>query len=164
MSTASVAWTEEAKRAARALPLFEHLAEETFATLISVSALITAEAGKKVLDREKAPEGFTFLLQGKWTMHRHVPGGTTPVVWTDDRPGSWHGGVAPVDAIAPADVWADLPSRLMFVPTSVMLPLLRTEPYLAHHILRGLHGGAELLWTSLQSQRPNQKSRCAART
>ncbi|MEL7397763.1 MAG: hypothetical protein AAFN44_15495 [Pseudomonadota bacterium] len=151
MSTTTISWPDEAQRAARTLPIFAQLSEQAFGKLISASRLMTAKTGEKVLDRERPPEGFTFLLKGSWTMHRHLLGVEEPVVWVDDRPGSWHGGVAAIDAIAPADVWAETPSHMMFVPASVMLPLLRTEPTVVRHLLRGIHGGAELLWTSAQT-------------
>ncbi|GFE63525.1 hypothetical protein [Litoreibacter roseus] len=150
MSIKTISWPDEAQRAARALPIFAQLSEQAFDTLITASRLMTAQTGEKALDRDRPPHGFTFLLEGSWTMHRHLPGVETPVVWVDDRPGSWHGGVPAIDAIAPADVWADTPSHMMFVPASVMLPLLRTEPTVARHMLRGIHGGAELLWASTQ--------------
>ena len=149
MSLVTIPWSDDLEAAVRRLEIFSDLSPGDVA-LLRKARVYEAGAGDKILTRGRAPDGFTFLIEGRWTMRRWPAGASETVVWEDDRPGSWHGGVRAIDAIAPADVVADAPSRLILVSAAVLLKLARTSARVARTLLRGIEGGASLLWSAIQ--------------
>ena len=144
-------WTHKTREAARRLPILSNLSLSETGRLFVMSKVLNAPAGAQILHRDRAPKAFTFLIEGKWTMHRYVAGRREPVVREDDPAGSWHGGVSAIDAVAPVNVFTEETSLLLETPISFMLDLCRCNPDVARALLRGIQGGADLLWSSLQN-------------
>lgn len=127
----------------RNLPHFAVLSDREFNWLMERAKVVTLDPGDVVLSRDIRPNHFTFLIEGRWTMRRWPRGVDRPVVWTDDRAGSWHGGIDVVDVIAPADVVADAHSRVIVTPRQAIHELMMRSPAFAQKMLAGLAQGVE---------------------
>lgn len=125
---------------------FSTLDETALARLIDGADITTYGAGEVILDPAKPRAGFTFLIKGRWWMSRHIVGAETLFEWTDDRPGNWHGGVALFDAVAPAHVKAETRCDVIFVPATLLAELAAENAHLALAMLRGIQGGATVLY------------------
>ncbi|MEO0619831.1 MAG: hypothetical protein AAFZ01_11210 [Pseudomonadota bacterium] len=129
-----------------AIDHFSKLGETALARLIDGAEFATYEAGDVILDPSAPRAGFTFLIVGRWWMSRHIVGAATPFEWTDDRPGNWHGGVALFDAVAPAHVKAEVRCEVVYVPAPLLAELAAKDAHLALAMLRGIQGGATVLY------------------
>ncbi|MEM0921830.1 MAG: hypothetical protein AAGI13_02220 [Pseudomonadota bacterium] len=125
---------------------FSKLDETELAKLLQDAEIRTYDVGEIILDPAKPRAGFTFLIEGRWWMSRHIVGAATPFEWTDDRPGNWHGGVALFDAVAPAHVKSEMPCEVIFVPAPLLAELAAKNAHLALAMLRGIQGGATVLY------------------
>jgi hypothetical protein len=136
------------------IPRFSSLSSSDLQLLSEASTARTVDAGAVVIDKHAPTQAavFTFLISGAWTMRRFVNGIAEPAVWIDRRPGSWHGGVNLIDAVAPAIVTADEPSRLLTVPVATVLGLAQRNSRFGQMMLAGLRGGADLLDDHRQQQ------------
>ena len=153
-AAAAPAGSDAARSMVRALPHFASLSDEQADRLLAGAVCVRVAAGEAVLRPGPLPDAVRFLVKGRWTMRRHVRGLDAAVVWTDDRPGNWHGESGLVDAIAPAEVVADAPCEVLVVPRPLLDALLSECPPLAHAMLRGLRGGCELLWRAVEEATP----------
>ncbi|MEM8751057.1 MAG: cyclic nucleotide-binding domain-containing protein [Pseudomonadota bacterium] len=125
---------------------FSKLDRAALIRLTKEAEFTTCDAGETILDPATPRAGFTFLIKGCWWMSRHIVGAETPFEWTDDRPGNWHGGVALFDAVAPAHVKAETQCEVIFVPASLLVELAANDAHLAQAMLRGIQGGATVLY------------------
>ncbi|MEM7547890.1 MAG: hypothetical protein AAF367_20385 [Pseudomonadota bacterium] len=125
---------------------FSKLDKTGLATLLLEAEITTYAAGEIILDPPSPRAGFTFLIEGRWWMSRHIVGAVTPFEWTDDRPGNWHGGVALFDAVAPAHVKAKTSCEVIFVPAPILAEIAAENSHLALAMLRGIQGGATVLY------------------
>jgi CRP-like cAMP-binding protein len=125
----------------RKLPHFAVLSEREFNWLLERAKVVSLDRGDVVLSRDIRPNHYTFLIEGRWTMRRWARGVDTPVVWTDDRPGSWHGGIDVIDVLAPADVVVDSHARILVVPRQAVHELMARAPGFAIHMMQGLTEG-----------------------
>lgn len=125
---------------------FAKLDAPALAKLIDSAEITTYDAGDVILDPAMPRAGFTFLIEGRWWMSRHMVGAATPFEWTDDRPGNWHGGVALFDAVAPAYVKAETRCDVIFVPEDLLAEIAAENAHLALAMLRGIQGGATVLY------------------
>jgi hypothetical protein len=103
--------------------------------------VVSLDRGDVVLSRDIRPNHYTFLIEGRWTMRRWARGVEAPVVWTDDRPGSWHGGVDVIDVLAPADVVVESHARVLVVPRQAVHELMTRAPGFAQRMMDGLKEG-----------------------
>lgn len=125
---------------------FSKLDKAELAKLVDGAEFTTYDTGEVVLDAATPREGFTFLIEGRWWMSRHIVGAETPFEWTDDRPGNWHGGVALFDAVAPAHVKAETRCEVVYVPAALLAELAAGNAHLGLAMLRGIQGGATVLY------------------
>lgn len=130
----------------RTIDHFSKLDEKALARLIDGSEIKAYEPREVILDPANPRAGFTFLIEGLWWMSRQIVGAETPFEWTDDRPGNWHGGVPVFDAVAPAYVKAETRCEVIFVPAELLTELASGNPHLALAMLRGIQGGATVLY------------------
>lgn len=130
----------------REIDHFSKLDDAALARLIDGAEFTTYEAGDVILDPATTRAGFTFLIKGRWWMSRRIVGAATPFEWTDDRPGNWHGGVALFDAVAPAHVKAENRCEVVYVPAPLLAELAAGNAHLALAMLRGIQGGATVLY------------------
>lgn len=138
---------------------FSELDAPALAKLNDSAEIATYDAGEVILDPAMPRAGFTFLIEGRWWMSRHMVGAATPFEWTDDRPGNWHGGVALFDAVAPAYVKAETTCEVIFVPAPVLAELAADNAHLALAMLRGIQGGATVLYKhATKGSAPNAPS------
>ncbi|GLK79305.1 Crp/Fnr family transcriptional regulator [Methylopila turkensis] len=126
-------------------PFFAPFADATRSRLAAGSEERAHAAGETILARDRTTEHFLFLLEGRWTMRRFVRGVAEPMVWRDDAPGAWVSGVAALEMIAPTDVFADRPSRVLVAPRELVHELLAEDPAFAARILRDIHRWTERL-------------------
>lgn len=127
------------------LAFFAPFLDETRERLLAGSEIRTHAAGDTVLARDKTTEHFLFLLEGRWTMRRFVRGVSEAMVWRDDVAGAWISGVAALEMIAPADVFADRPCQVLVAPRELVHELLADDPVFASRILRDIHRWTERL-------------------
>lgn len=122
----------------RKLPIFAGLSERDLAWLLERSRLVTVDPGDMVISRNVRPNHFTFLVIGRWTMRRTSAGSSEPLVVTDDRPGSWHGGLDTLDVLAPCDVQVDVLSRVLIAPRPAIHELMVRVPAFGYRMLVGV--------------------------
>lgn len=127
------------------LAFFAPFADATRERLVASSEIRTHAAGDTVLARNVTTEHFLFLLDGRWTMRRFVRGVAEAMVWRDEVPGAWISGVAALEMIAPADVFADRPCEVLVAPRELVHELLAEDPAFAARILRDIHRWTERL-------------------
>lgn len=127
------------------IPFFAQLKADTRAAILAEGEIREYEPGGTILARNQVTAHFIFLLEGKWTARRFVTGASEPLVWTESRPGSWLSGIAALDVIAPADVFADKATTMLAVPRDVMLAMLPSDPALAQAVLKDIHVWSERL-------------------
>lgn len=127
------------------LAFFAPFAVATRESLAGGAVVREHAAGETILSRAETTDHFIFLLEGRWTMRRFVRGVAEAMVWRDDAPGAWISGVAALEMIAPADVFADRPCRVLVAPRELIHGLLADDPVLAARILRDMHRWAERL-------------------
>ena len=128
-----------------AIDHFSGLDAPELGALLSGSEVADYGDGEAILDPEASKAIYSFLLSGRWWMRRRIVGVAEPRDWTDDRPGNWHGGIALIDAIAPPEVRAEGPCRVLHVPRDLLDGLAAGNAHLAHAMLRGVRGGATML-------------------
>jgi CRP-like cAMP-binding protein len=126
-------------------PFFASFSEATRERLFAGSETREHAPGETILSRDQTTEDFYFLLSGRWTMRRFVRGVSEAMVWRDDAPGAWVSGVAALEAIAPTDVFADRPCRVLVAPRDLVHALIAEDPGLAARLLRDIHRWAERL-------------------
>lgn len=127
------------------LPVFSAFAPPTLAALAENGTERAAAAGETLLSRDRDADSFLFLLEGRWTMRRFVRGVAEPLVWRDEEPGAWASGVAALEAIAPTDLFADRPCRVLDAPRALAHGLMAEDPAFAARILRDIHRWSERL-------------------
>ncbi|MFD1333043.1 hypothetical protein ACFQ4O_13645 [Methylopila musalis] len=127
------------------LPVFAAFAPATRAALAEHGVERAVAAGETLLSRDRDADSFLFLLDGRWTMRRFVRGVAEPLVWRDEEPGAWASGVAALEAIAPTDLFADRPCRVIDAPRTLAHELMAADPAFAGRILRDIHRWAERL-------------------
>lgn len=127
----------------RKLPHFAVLSDKEFNWLLERSKVVSLDRGDVVLSRDIRPNHYTFLIEGRWTMRRWARGVDAPVVWTDDRPGSWHGGIDVIDVMAPADVVVESYARILVVPRQAVHELMTRVPNFALRMMDGLREGVD---------------------
>ncbi|MET0314044.1 MAG: cyclic nucleotide-binding domain-containing protein [Hansschlegelia sp.] len=120
-------------------------AASTRARLQSEATVRAYAAGETILARDRVTDDFYFLLSGRWTMRRFVRGVAEPMIWRDDAAGAWISGVATLEAIAPADVFADTECRVLAAPRALVHALIADDPALAERMLRDIHRWSERL-------------------
>jgi CRP-like cAMP-binding protein len=127
------------------IPLFARLKPATRAALLERAEERQHAPGDTILSRAAPTSSFIFLIEGKWTARRFVQGLSEPLIWSDQTAGAWLSGVAALDVIAPADVFADKPTTVLLVPREDMLAAIPEDPALALAILRDIHVWSERL-------------------
>ncbi|MEL7313442.1 MAG: hypothetical protein AAFN08_00630 [Cyanobacteria bacterium J06559_3] len=125
---------------------FSQLDEVQLKQLIEGSEIKTYQSGERILSADVSPDFYSFLITGKWWMQRQVVGIETPREWIDDRPGNWHGGIGLIDKIAPPTVKAETVCHVIHVPRDLLNALAGESPHLAISMLRGVSGGATMLY------------------
>jgi CRP-like cAMP-binding protein len=140
----------------RKLPHFAVLSDREFNWLMERAKVVTLDPGDVVLSREIRPNHFTFLISGKWTMRRWPRGIDKPVERTDERPGSWHGGIDVIDVIAPADVVANENSRVIVVPRTAVHELMSRVPNFAQGMLIGIAANVEAINAHIERVRASR--------
>jgi CRP-like cAMP-binding protein len=127
------------------IPFFAHLKAETRGAVLEVGELRDYASGDTIIARNQVTAHFIFLIEGQWTARRFVTGTTEPLIWTESRPGTWLSGIAALDTIAPADVFADKQTTMLSVPRDDLLAIVPSDPALAQAILKDIHVWAERL-------------------
>ena len=127
------------------VPFFARLRAETRVAILETAQVRDHAPGSTILARNEVTAFFLFLIEGKWTARRFVQGVSEQLVWSDAAPGAWFSGVAALDIIAPADIFADKQTTVLAVPRDDLLAMVPQDPALAHAMLRDLHMWAERL-------------------
>jgi signal-transduction protein with cAMP-binding, CBS, and nucleotidyltransferase domain len=125
---------------------FSQLPPEQLALLLAEADLVTYEAGATILDPARSQAIYSFLIEGRWWMARRIVGVEPQRIWIDDRPGNWHGGIAIIDKVAPPEVRAETNCTVLHVPRDLLDDLAAANPHLAVTMLRGISGGATMLY------------------
>ncbi len=130
----------------RSIDHFSELSDEQAIRLISGSSQKSYDTGASILDPNQSQAIYSFLISGKWWMRRTIIGVSEPREWIDDRPGNWHGGIALIDKVAPPEVRAETDCIVLHVPRDLLDDLAAENPHLAQAMLRGISGGATMLY------------------
>lgn len=127
------------------IPFFAQLTKATRSAILESGEVREFAAGDTILARSEVTAHFIFLIDGQWTSRRFVTGTSEPLIWTETTAGTWLSGIAALDTIAPADVFADKPTTVIFVPRDALLALVQADPALARAILKDIHIWSERL-------------------
>jgi CRP-like cAMP-binding protein len=127
------------------IPFFAQLKASTRSGILQGGELKEFASGDTILARTEVTAHFIFLVEGQWTSRRFVTGTAEPLIWSEATAGTWLSGIAALDTIAPADVFADKPTTMLFVPRDTLLALVQDDPALARAMLKDIHLWSERL-------------------
>lgn len=130
----------------KAIDHFSQLDDHQLQRLVAGSEIKRYGAGDRILSADVSPDFYSFLVEGRWWMQRKIVGVEPPKDWIDDRPGNWHGGIGLIDKIAPPTVKAKTDCQVIHVPRDLLDALAAENPHLAVTMLRGVSGGASMLY------------------
>lgn len=125
------------------LPAFVGTARQDLESLVEAARIVVLDPGQMVVTRKVRTSHYAFLLYGRWTTSRWLPGVADPHVTIEEGPGAWHGGFDTLDAVAPADVVCEVLSRVLFVPRPAMHGLFERSPALSRYMLAGYRAKLE---------------------
>lgn len=134
------------KTAIQTIDHFSQLDQAQLQRLIARSEIKQYSTGDSILSADVSPDFYSFLIAGRWWMQRQIVGVEPPRDWIDDRPGNWHGGLGLIDKIAPPTVKAETACQVIHVPRDLLDTLAAENPHLAVTMLRGVSGGATMLY------------------
>jgi CRP-like cAMP-binding protein len=137
------------------IPLFADLSPDQVALVLERAAVVTHRAGDVIHDGEEPSAFFWVLLSGAWRNERRARGSLEPIIVERDKPGTWFGGIAFVDVVAPMTARAIKDSRFVRVSSTDMLELARANPALARHLMSGVRWGMTAFLEHLDSQKQN---------
>lgn len=133
-----------------AIPFFNHLSAEQLAWLQERSTLLDLPAGTTIATGGDDGAPIFMLAAGEWTLERQLYGADRPLVFTSRHVGTWHGGDALIDAIAPGHFTTLQPSQILKIPMPVLIEMIRQGfPGVVNHLLAGIGEGAQLLRATL---------------
>jgi len=136
----------------RSIDHFNGLSDDALTHLLKGSDLQTYAKGSTILDPEHSQSVYSFLISGRWWMRRKIVGVDAPREWIDDRPGNWHGGIGLIDMVAPPEVRAETDCTVLHVPRDLLDDLAAANAHLAQAMLRGVSGGATMLYKHSQGE------------
>jgi hypothetical protein len=123
-------------------PLFKDFSPYAVKYLIANCEVLHLNAETLLREEDENPlSDFLVLLEGEWIMQRWVRGVKEPLIFQSSKPGTWHGGIALVDTVAPATVKTLSESYILKIPEQVMYEMIRRDYPITTHILKGAHWG-----------------------
>lgn len=133
-------------------PLFKNFDTTQLAYLQANSKIMELEADTYLRIQDDNPIDFLVLLEGEWTMERHLRGIKKPMIFSSNKIGSWHGGIDLVDMMAPATVKTDAASKILSIPKKAMNDMIKRNFPITIHIIKGIKFGAEMFEEILEMQ------------
>ena len=125
----------------RTLPLLADATPAQAASLLQAARIRTVEPGDDLFEPFAITDAYWVLIAGRWRVTRRVAG-REQVMFEAERPGTWTGGIAVIDAIAPpkADILAR--SQVLGIPSTALEALAAENAQVAKRLLEAVHWGA----------------------
>ncbi|MEM8908844.1 MAG: hypothetical protein AAGD05_13440 [Bacteroidota bacterium] len=133
------------------VPFFSQLSIDQLQRVATEAQTFRFQADEIVRAENDLAEVYWILLEGSWIMERFIDQ-AQPLIYQTDKPGTWHGGIAIIDAIAPPRVWTTSESLLLSVTAKRMQKWVADQLPIIEHLLNGIAGGAGLLKAHYQKQ------------
>ena len=95
----------------RVIPFFSEFSDVQADWLLERREVFSQTENSLIYAEGNPSNAFWLLVKGEWEMVRRVRGVSEPLVYRSDKPGTWHGGVALIDTIAPASARAESQPR-----------------------------------------------------
>lgn len=123
------------------IPLLSGATSDQAQQIAREASVVEGARGTTLFPDYTVTDAFWILIEGHWRVTRRVAG-TPHVMFENDRPGSWTGGIPIIDAIAPprAELLSD--ARMLRIPSTVLENLARANDRVAKRLLEAVHWGA----------------------
>lgn len=137
-------------QALKTLPFFAAITDAELNALKGGCTIVELARGESIPTKQGQTDAYWFLLAGHWQVARRIQG-VWHTMFDTDRVGTWTGGIAVIDAIAPVRATTHAPSQLIRVETTAMQHLVAANPQVARQLLNAVNWGSDHIGSLLEA-------------